>query len=730
MAALPLDFRRFGRGFHPIIESASDLARVPELPDAHWVATAAPINALRADLGMLSALDSDGDGRIRSDELRTAIRWLLATLKDTGGINAGKDVLDLSAVATDTDDGAAIVAAAKRMLSDRGEGDAKSISLATVREVVAEEEARGLSAAGRVRTTAAGDDVQLTAFLEHVIAVTGGEPHPLGDAAVTEATLSRFLDEGAAWLDWYDKGQLPAGQDTSEILPLGDKTAAAAAALEAVQGKLEQYFLLCDAVALDPALAEHAWVDAKETDLLDPDAAAALLERAPIARPSADGVLDLDGTLNPAWRGPLQTLASAAAVPLLGEEQGKKLTRSGWESLQARLAPFQAWRDAEPQTSAGADGADKLRAELADPTLAERTRSLLEQSEVAAAVLAGVKLVERVLLYQAGMLKLVNSFVAMPDLYEDGKRALYEHGTLILDGRVFDLAVRVYDAGRAGTFAGRSPLFIMFVQTGEKGGKLDKEYMVPITAGERGNVVEGMWGVFYDLAGKEHHAYVRKLAVSPISIKEALLAPFRKIEETIQKMADKSAAESSAGMDKQLTSSAESGVGKVTSAPASTVAAGEKGAAAAPATPAAPAKEGGIGGQLPMLLAGGGLAIAALSAAAGYFIDIITSGAGALSAAIVGLPLVAALPDAAGGVITVLALPFSLIIILLGLLLIPFLIYAVPVSFATWLRLRRRDLATLLEGTGWAINTRMFITKETAGAFTKNPVVPPSSMRR
>ena len=78
-------FQSLGRSRHPILESAADLEAALGLPEALWVCTAAPIAALRGDPVFYAHLDADKDGRVRSDELRAAITWTLAHLRERGG---------------------------------------------------------------------------------------------------------------------------------------------------------------------------------------------------------------------------------------------------------------------------------------------------------------------------------------------------------------------------------------------------------------------------------------------------------------------------------------------------------------------------------------------------------------------------------------------------------------------------------------------------------------------
>lgn len=45
----------------------------------------------------------------------------------------------------------------------------------------------------------------------------------------------------------------------------------------------------------------------------------------------------------------------------------------------------------------------------------------------------------------------------------------------------------------------------------------------------------------------------------------------------------------------------------------------------------------------------------------------------------------------------------------------------VPVAILAWIRLRQRDLSSILEGSGWAINARMRLTRIQANNFTIRP---------
>lgn len=61
--------------------------------------------------------------------------------------------------------------------------------------------------------------------------------------------------------------------------------------------------------------------------------------------------------------------------------------------------------------------------------------------------------------------------------------------------------------------------------------------------------------------------------------------------------------------------------------------------------------------------------------------------------------------------------------VLSALLLIAALI-VVPTAISAYVRLSRRDLSTILEGSGWGLNSRMKLTAQQANHFTRKPERP------
>jgi hypothetical protein len=300
-------------------------------------------------------------------------------------------------------------------------------------------------------------------------------------------------------------------------------------------------------------------------------------------------------------------------------------------------------------------------------------------------------------LFQRDLIAFCNSYASHADLYAPDRRALYEMGTLVLDGRRLNLAVRVPDAARHEKFCNAASMYVLYAQIGERGGVWEYEVAVPVTAGDRGNLREGIYGVFHDRDGHERHALVRKVISNPISLREAIWAPLADVVAGIEGLFDKA-------RDTQRAMVASTVPAKLPD----------------PAHPAAPAVPSS---QIVALIAGAGIALAALSAAVAGIVSTFQTGVGALSTGMTSLLADLGLVESTVAALSPLVLLLAIILTILGFFAIPLLAYLIPVVISAWLKLRRRDLAVLLEAGGWAINQRMFLSRATARQFTHEPKV-------
>ncbi len=668
-----MTFRRYGRSTHLRIRTAADLADALELDRARWVAIAAPLDALDRDTGLPSLLAAPGARRLTCEDVADGIRWMLATLRDTFGVDARSDRLSVAAIDPDAPDGPTLAEALGRMLRRLGRSADDAVTLGEVRRIAARVEATPVSARGVVLPEAVERDA-IRRFISDIIATTGGAAHPSGRPGVGPAELDRFLAASAAWLAWHDRGACGEA-DRTDICPLGAATAAACDALDAVRARVDLYFAQCEAAALDERLVRRmGWTEA-ELAHLDLDDAAALeqvLREAPLATPTPRRVLDFAGPINPYHADALDRFRRRAAAPVLGEVPSA-LSAAQWRQVKAFYEAHRRWRADRPDTPVAALDVGTLRAYQQAP-FAAAVREQIAAGEATAIELDAIRLAEKLLACQAHLIDLAQNFVSFPHLYAPDRRAMFEMGTLVMDGRRFTLAIRTDDHKAHAAVAAASGMFLLYLRLETPPGAPAVELVVPVTSGGRGNLSVGKRGVFFDVDGVETPAQVVHIVDNPISLREAVAAPFLRLARLFTGKIESL----SAAADKRLDAQAQAAM--TTTAPAPAV---------------APASEPLFGGGM---LMGAGVAVAALSSALAY-VTTVAADAGARTM------LWGLLAGIGAAVVLVM----------------------IPTTILALLRLRRRDLSAILEGAGWAINARMRLTRRQSITFTHRPPYPPGS---
>lgn len=666
-AHAPARFRRAGRAWQLALESLADLRHALDLDDALWVANSAPAVTLAADSVFLKWLDADQDGRIRQDAVRAAIRWLLEHLHPEPLGRPGQTTLALEAIRAEGAESKRLLTAARKVARRFGNAHAAAVTLDQVREIIRQSEAGGLDRPGVVRPEGATGPVR--ELIQDVLTALT----PPGAPAASGITLDQvegFLAEARRYLAWLDESRLAAATDRTPLMPLGAETPAGYELFQRLASRLDHFFSLCDAVRFSLARPGALLPDAEAgppADWNDPQTVQTRLQRAPVAWPLAEGRLQFNAALNPYWRETLEAFRRKVLAPLLGELPAA-LDAAQWQRVKCTFAPYTDWLARQPATPVSQIAPGRLRRYVAEPELAEQVRMLLRDSHTTAFDLDNLRRLEKLILFQAHLLRLANSFVNVSDLYHPDRRALFEMGTLIMDGRRFTFSVKVTDRALHARFSNASNMFVLYAEiTGENGAKL-YEVAVPVTAGSKGTLQVDKWGTFIDCEGRHYNARVVQIVENPISIREAIAAPFKRLGRAlVARFGERSAEE-----EKKLEAVATQ-----------TLVAG-----APPAT--APDKRAGVPwlANPGSMVAGGGIAVAALGSSLAFITKTLSE--------LHWTAVVASLLGAAAAVIA-------------------------PVTIVALVKLAGRDLSCMLEGSGWGINARMALTRTLAATFTRRP---------
>ena len=669
-----IKFIHQGSTYQMQIENGLDLQQILHLDEAIWVAMSAPADAFQCDERFLQFVESDNNGQIGSEELKQAITWLLQQLPDHAAITKEFDgKIKLADICTDNPDGKKLVDSAKYILNDLGESEQDSITLECIRKFQGIVRNRPLNGDGvlSLNSAKASKLPLMQQFLKDAIAATGGSPDVDGSQGVNAAQVNQFLDAVPEFLQWQQMACIPEGEERSDIMTLGENTPALYKLLNENAEQVEHFFRLCKLLAFDARISDKSLGSAAKVQAFDPAKSAEVQEYMlglPLAQPNAEGKLPLNmEKINPAYRAWWQALCDNIIRPELKPESDS-IDAAAWQQTKALLAPYENYLAGKKGALVEAVPKESLLAYQDCKELRDKAADLIRRDQAVAETLKAADEVERLLLYRANLLRLANNFVSFPELYAPHQRAMFERGSLVIDGRWFNLAFPVKDLAAHQNQAKMSSLFVLYVEIFYSD-SLKPIVAVPVTTGSKGNLSIGKRGVFFDLKRKEYPALVVQIIENPVCLAEALVAPFVKAwSMTEQKIETWSSSSEKAFQDK---------FDKATTMPPA--------AAAAPAAAPAPAGAG----------AGAFLGISVAFAALGSAFAFISKTIAGMSASAI------------------------IVSVLCGLLVLMF-----PISLLAILKLRRQDLSSLLEGSGWAINSRMRLNSRQRRQFSRFGIYP------
>ena len=656
-------------GFDQVrLQSGHDLANLDKLDQKLWVALACPTTGLEFDARTLALIDTDKDGRIRPPELIAACKWTCGLLKNPDDLMKASSSLPLDAINDATPEGKQILSCAHQILLHLDKKDAKEIAITDTVDTEKIFAQKPFNGDGIITTDAAADDAT-KAIITDIIACVGAETDRSGKPGISLTKANDFFAEAKACSDWWQQAET-----NKDILPLGDQTPAAAAAVKAVKAKVDDYFYRCRLAAFDPRAIQA--LNREEKDYLaiaakDLIVAAAEVAAFPLAQVAASRPLPLREGVNPAWATALATLQAAAVKPLLGDQI--TLSESDWAVLVAKLAPYETWTSGKSGVLAAKLGLKRIREILASPAQ-EKILALIAEDKRLEPEFNALTAVERLVRFHHGLFTLCNNFVSFRDFYGRKAKAIFQAGTLYLDQRSCELCLTVEDAGKHATMAALAGTYLAYCDCVRKGSNEKLQIVAAFTAGDADNLMTGRNGIFYDRKGRDWDATISKLVDNPISIRQAFWSPYKKCLRLIEEQVAKRASTAAENANTKLQTTVATGL---------------------PPPPAVtpPPQQKKVD---PGLLAALGLVLSTLLAALG-----------GIFAAFTRLSLVQ-MPLAIGAILLAISIPSMII---------------------AWLKLRKRNLGPILDANGWAVNAKAKLNVPFGASLTKDVVLPPGSLR-
>ncbi len=660
-------FFRLG-GFDQVrMESTEDLLHLHQLDQKLWAALSCPVGGIEFDPRTLTMLDTDADGRIRVPEILAAVDWVCTVLRDLRPVLAGSSSLPLSAINDTIPEGRLLLASARQIQNFLGQEGAEAITIEHVAGTEALLHDSPFNGDG-VITPASARNQAMHDLIEEIMACVGSVQDRGGAPGISAEQVESFYQAAASYVAWRDQ----ARQNARTVLPLGENTFAAWDMVAGLRAKLDDYFTRCDLAAFDP----------KAQDALNPALTAyeaisphelrldAEVEGFPLARIEAGRPLPLTTGLNPAWAQAVAAFKASVIVPLFGEVDS--LEHAQWERIKSVLEPYEAWLAEKSGGEVESVGLERLR-ELLDGDSRKELEKIIAEDLSLAEQVEGFEGVTRLVHLTRDLMVLLNNFVAFRDFYFQDRKAIFQAGTLYLDGRACELCVRVANPDTHATLSGLSQTYLAYCRCARRGSTEQMHIAAAFTGGDADNLMIGRNGIFYDRLGQDWDATIVKIVEHPISVRQAFMSPYKRIGRMIGDQIAKFAAAKDSAVDASAGSKL-AGVGTD------------------PAKPPTPFDVGKFAG----IFAAIGLALGAIGTA------LATVMSGFLNLALWQMPLVI------GGVVLMISGPSMLI---------------------AYLKLRQRNLAPILDAGGWAVNTKARINIPFGTTLTRLAELPQGSKR-
>ena len=213
-------------GFDQVkLETGADLMNLDQLDQKLWVALACPTTGLEFDPKTAALIDTDQDGRIRAPELIAAVKWAGTLLKNPDDLVKSGDTVAFTAINDATPEGKRLLASAKQIAANLGKKDATGISLEDASDANKIFVDTTFNGDGVIIPESAADDAT-RAVIADIATCLGTVPDRSGKPGIDQAKADAFFAECAAFDGWMKQ----AADDAKTILPVGEGTAAAAAA--------------------------------------------------------------------------------------------------------------------------------------------------------------------------------------------------------------------------------------------------------------------------------------------------------------------------------------------------------------------------------------------------------------------------------------------------------------------------------------------------------------------
>lgn len=457
-----------------------------------------------------------------------------------------------------------------------------------------------------------------------------------------------------------------AQKDAPGVFFLNFGTDAAYKSYSDVKEKIDEFFLRCSVDSYSDDLSRK--LGEMELDTMHEGLDRESLSLLPLSSVNKEKILPLKKGVNPMWTDRMKDFVQDVVAQIFDENK-ESLTELEWKKIKDDFEPYSAWFSAKPDNSASSLSFERVDEILSSDSRQIIEHNLTEEEKHPPVALATVDL-KKMLLLRRDFLKLLNNFVSFKEFYDPDQAAIFQCGVLYIDGHSCDLCFKVSDAAKHASMSPLSQCYLLYCDCTQKATGKTMQIAAMVSAGKTENLMPGRNGIFYDREGKDWDAVITKIVENPTSIKEAFWSPYKKLARFVQEKVTKMASDAESKVNDKMSATVDHPAEAATNAAAAT------------------SKKIDIG------------TIAAISVA---FTGIATV-VGGLMQAFLGLG--AWIPLGILGII---------------------LLISLPSMFIAWNKLRQRNIAPILDASGWAINGNVKISIKLGNTMTQTATRPKGS---
>ena len=647
------EFENIGGTSRVKIRSGEDIAYLHKLDKKLWTVLSCPVKGLEIDEKTLNYIDVDGDGKIRVNDVIATAKWLTDAVNDVKMLTNEEDFIYIRHFDTSNPVGYKLHNSAKQILDNLGKKE-PSVSIAELSDMAKVFAQTRFNGDGVITERSSDEDADKNA-ISAAVAVMDGVADRSGVMGVNADVIEKFYASLAAYDAWRKaEVQPPFGADTDAVI----------AAYNALDAKVKDFFMRSKLAAYSPASTEKLDVQTAQIEAISAGNLSekeAEIAHYPIARVTGKPEIDLSQPVNPVWAAQFNTVVKVA-LP-----DNKTLTEADWAAVGARFAPYTTWKNSKAGTEVEILGYDEIK-ELLEENRKDALLELVAKDAALAEEANNIDMVVKFLYIYRDFYRLLRNFITFDDFYTKDKKvsAIFQNGRLIIDQRECRFCMTVQDMAKHNAGAAASGMYLLYCDCTSKTSAAKLQIVAAVTVGEIRNLTVGKNAIYYDNKGVEWDAVVTKIIDNPISVQQAFWSPYRRMATAVENLINKSAAEKDAKIMANATA-------KINAAPAS--------------LPAAPAE--GADGTKPAVAPPFDIAkFAGIFAAIGMALGMIGT---ALVTLFDGLAELAW---------------WELILTFVAILMV----ISGPAMVMAWMKLRRRNIAPLLNANGWAINAEAKIS--------------------